>query len=251
MSKAITKIKLTPLLIFGFIAAITLSFSFQNIIFTKSELMGKVTASKHISFVKIDSKHTHKSNIYLRKQAYASFTKMYDAAQKEGLSLTIVSAFRSFYHQKSIWESKWTGKRKVHGKDLSKSTPDIYQRAKIILQYSSMPGSSRHHWGTDIDIYSLENENFEKGMGLKIYKWLNTHASEYGFYQTYTANRPYGYEEEKWHWSYLPIAKPMIKAFMEQISIKDFQGFQGSQTADSMKIIEHYVMGINGECLVK
>ena len=65
-----------------------------------------------------------------------------------------------------------------------------------------MPGStSRHHWGTEIDIHSLKNGDFADGEGLKIYEWLTTHAEDYGFYQPYTAEQGYE-EEEKWHWSY-------------------------------------------------
>jgi LAS superfamily LD-carboxypeptidase LdcB len=237
------------LIIIGLSIVISLGFTTQSTKFTKNELMGKVSPAKNTHFIKISTKYTTKSNIYLRKQCYESYKKMYDAAQKEGLKLNIISAFRSFYHQKSIWEAKWTGKRKVGGKDLSKTTADIFLRAKTILKYSSMPGSSRHHWGTDIDMYSLENSNFEKGTGLKIYKWLKAHASEYGFHQVYTAGRPFGYNEEKWHWSYLPIAKPMLEAFKKQISIEDFNSFKGSQTADSLQIIKHYVLGINEVCL--
>jgi LAS superfamily LD-carboxypeptidase LdcB len=176
---------------------------------------------------------------------------MYSTAKKEGITLNIISAFRSFNHQKRIWEAKWTGKRKVEGKDLSKSITDIYKRAETILHFSSMPGSSRHHWGTDIDIYDLNNSTFEKGQGLKVYTWLRNNAHKYGFYQVYTANRPYGYEEEKWHWSYLPLAKPMINTFNRIMTNTDFNGFLGSETADSLQIIKHYVNGINSELLPK
>jgi len=217
--------------------------------FTKNELMGKINPKKDIHFIKIEKAYTAKTNIYLREGAYNAYKKMYKSAKEEGVILNIISAFRSFYHQKSIWESKWTGKRKINGQNLSISIPNIYKRAETILHFSSMPGSSRHHWGTDIDIYDLNNSTFEKGQGLKVYKWLQNNASKYGFYQVYTANRPYGYEEEKWHWSYLPLAKPMIKTFNKLINNSDFNGFQGAQTADSLQIIQHYVNGISLECL--
>jgi len=217
--------------------------------FTKNELMGKINPQKDIHFVKIEKSYTTKTNIYLREGAYNAYKNMYKSAKNEGLTLNIISAFRSFYHQKRIWESKWTGKRKVNGQDLSKSIPNIYKRAETILHFSSMPGSSRHHWGTDIDIYDLNNSTFETGNGLKVYKWLQNNASKYGFYQVYTANRPFGYEEEKWHWSYLPLAKPMINTFNKLINNSDFNGFLGAQTADSLQIKQHYVNGINQECL--
>jgi len=217
--------------------------------YTKDELMGKLNPQNDSLFVKIENIYTKKSNIYLRKQAYDSYCKMYAAAKKEGLNLKIVSAFRSNYHQQLIWESKWTGKRKVGGKQLNISIPDEYLRAREILKYSSMPGSSRHHWGTDIDIYDLNNSTFDSGVGLKVYEWLKNNAADYGFYQVYTSGRTVGYNEEKWHWSYLPIAKPMLDQFRNKISIDDFKGFKGSNTANQVGIIKNYVLGINEECL--
>ena len=219
--------------------------------YTKDELMGRVVPKNDTSFSLIEKEHTAKSKIYLRKEAYSAFCRMYDAAKKDGFKLNIISAFRSNYHQQLIWESKWIGKRKVNGQNLSLQVKDEVERAKIILQYSSMPGSSRHHWGTDVDIYSLENSTFESGYGLKIYSWLQKHAAEYGFYQVYTAGRSVGYNEEKWHWSYLPIAKPMLDAYKNNISTDDFKGFKGSKTAKEIGIIDNYVLGINVECLNK
>ncbi len=217
--------------------------------FTKAELMGKLKPASDTNFVKINKKYTAKANIYLRKQAYNSFCKMYAAAKKEGITLNIISAFRSNYHQQLIWEAKWTGKRKVGGEQLNLTIKDPKERAKTILQFSSMPGSSRHHWGTDVDVYSLENSSFEKGQGLKIYEWLKANAAIYGFCQVYSADRTIGYNEEKWHWSYLLTATPMLEAFKTQIKISDFNSFKGSQTAKDLNIIENYVFGISKECL--
>ncbi len=217
--------------------------------YSKNELLGIVKASKDSNFIKIDRKYTAKSDIYLRKATYLAYCRMYAAAKKDGVSLNIISAFRSNYHQKLIWESKWTGKRKVNGQQLNISIPDNYKRAKEILKYSSMPGSSRHHWGTDIDIYDLNNSTFENGQGLKVYNWLVANAVKFGFYQVYTADRNYGYYEEKWHWSFLEISKPMLDAYKNKIVISDFNNFKGSQTAEKVKIIEEYVLGINKACL--
>ncbi len=217
--------------------------------FTKEELMGKVKPANDTNFVKINSKHTAKSNIYLRKQAYNSFCKMYAAAKKEGVTLNVISAFRSNYHQQLIWEAKWTGKRKVGGEQLNLTIKDPIVRAKTILKFSSMPGSSRHHWGTDVDVYSLNNSSFENGQGLKTYQWLKANAATYGFCQVYSADRIVGYNEEKWHWSFLPIATPMLEEFKSIITLSDFNSFKGSQTAKDLNIIEEYVFGISEECL--
>ena len=222
-----------------------------NKTYTKDELIGKVNPATDADFTKIESKYTTKSNIYLRKDAYIAFKEMHAAALKDGINLKIVSAARPFNHQKSIWEAKWTGARKVGGKDLSQAMPNGKDRALEILKFSSMPGTSRHHWGTDIDLNNLENSWFETGEGLKIYKWLQDNALVYGYCQTYTpkgADRPHGYEEEKWHWSYLPISMDMVQQYQKFLKDTDIAGFKGSETATEIGIVEKYVLGINPSC---
>jgi LAS superfamily LD-carboxypeptidase LdcB len=139
----------------------------------------------------------------------------------------------------------------VEGKNLSASVADPAERARIILKYSSMPGTSRHHWGTDVDLNSIDPKYFETANGKKIYEWLSAHASEYGFCQPYNAKgnkRPAGYEEEKWHWSYMPLAKQCLNAYKAKVTYADFKGFLGYETAEKLKVIENYVMGINPDC---
>ena len=115
---------------------------------------------------------------------------MYDAAKKEGITLKIISATRNFATQKIIWEGKWTGKRLHESKEnLAKTIPNPTERAIKILRWSSMPGTSRHHWGTDIDLNKLNNSYFEKGEGLKIYNWLIANASSFGFCQPYSPEK--------------------------------------------------------------
>ncbi|MEM6800826.1 MAG: M15 family metallopeptidase [Bacteroidota bacterium] len=216
-------------------------------------LLGRFDPAKDTSFEKLTSTHAAGSALgaYLNKECLAKFKEMHAAAKAEGITLTIRSATRNFFRQKQIWEAKWTGARKVGGKNLSKSLPDPAERASEILLFSSMPGTSRHHWGTDLDINSFENSYFESGKGLKEYTWLKTHAATYGFGQPYTSkgeDREFGYEEEKWHWSYLPIAKKYLAAYGRQIEIEDIKGFKGAEVAEELKVIERYVFGIAPEC---
>ncbi len=217
----------------------------------KKRLLGKVNPASDTLFIGVEKKYIgYEKNIYLLRPVYQSYKAMYQAAAKKGLRLNIISGLRTFYQQKIIWEAKWNGKRLVKGRNLSR-IKDTLQRAKIILQYSSMPGTSRHHWGADIDIYSLENENFETAKGKAVYKWLISNAKYYGFCQVYTPKdsmRPVGYEEEKWHWSYFPISENLLKEYRRQIKYSDISGFNGSGTAAPLNVIENYVVGINREC---
>jgi len=217
----------------------------------KRYLLGQVNASKDTAFMKVMKPFTDKPDIYMQTSAYRAYKKMYLAAANQGINLKIVSAFRSFNHQKAIWEAKWTGRRKVLGQNLSKKYPNAEQRAKVILMFSAMPGTSRHHWGTDIDIYSVEDEDFQSGKGKQIYEWLKAHASDYGFCQVYTpkiGKRSTGYEEEKWHWSYKPVAQRNLKYYQRLINYQDIIGFKGDRTAKKIKVIQNYVLGINPDC---
>ncbi|MDP4709622.1 MAG: M15 family metallopeptidase [Saprospiraceae bacterium] len=217
-----------------------------------SYLTGQFEPATHPDFTAIDPAHTNKTGIYLRKDTYEAFKRMHRDAARDGIVLTIVSATRNFEAQKRIWEDKWTGKRQVDGEYLSAEVADAEARARKILRYSSMPGSSRHHWGTDIDLNALTNSFFAAGEGLTIYNWLINNAYKYGFCQPYTAkgsDRPNGYEEEKWHWSFLPIAKPLTDLARDSMRNEQITGFLGHETAVRIGIRENYILGINPNCL--
>ena len=214
-------------------------------------LLGKFEPSKRKSFSKIDVRYSFREGMYMNTDAYSSFKEMHQAAAKDGVNLTILSAARNFLYQKGIWEGKWTGSRKVEGKNLSKSIPNSIERAYKILENSSMPGSSRHHWGTDIDLNSFDNSYFSRGKGKLEYEWLTSNAYKYGFCQPYssksTENRT-GYNEEKWHWSYLPLSKIYLDQSKNYMSNEMFSGFLGADTAVKIDIVGQYVLGIGGSC---
>ena len=58
-------------------------------------------------------------------------------------------------------------------------------------------------------------------------------------------SRPTGYEEEPWHWSYAPLSDVFLRDFLASISYQDIQGFEGSQTAKQLLVIENFVCGIH------
>lgn len=204
-------------------------------------LLGKFDPLSHPDFVAVGKPWSDKPGMYLRKETFEAFKKMFDAAGKEGIALNIISGTRNFQRQKEIWEGKWAR--------FAKATPKAKDRALKILEYSSMPGSSRHHWGTDIDLNDLNNKSFEKGgQHEKMYKWLAVHAHEYGFCQPYTAGRPTGYREEKWHWSYTPLSRYFLEQYKNTLSEADITGFKGAETATEIGIVKNYVLGINEAC---
>ncbi|WP_298289041.1 M15 family metallopeptidase [uncultured Lutibacter sp.] len=204
----------------------------------KDFILGKYSYKEDTTFTKVKPIHSSKL-IYINKEAYKSFQKMYNQAQKDGIRLIIVSGTRNFNEQKFIWERKW---------EKYKSLAPL-KRAKKILEFSSMPTTSRHHWGTDIDLINLTNSYFERGKGKKEYEWLLKNANDFGFYQVYTnkINGRTGYNLEKWHWSYLPLASKYLDYYNENITYEDINGFKGSELAEEVKIITEYVNGISNK----
>lgn len=141
---------------------------------------------------------------------------MQKAAKKDGIDIKVVSAFRSFQRQKEIFESKY--KRFITSGD----SPE--QAVKRIIEYSTIPGTSRHHWGTDLDLIDgsvpapdsvLETKHFyDLGVFCPLRQWLELHAADFGFFEVYT-NQPdrKGFAHEPWHYSYAPVSVPLLKAF--------------------------------------
>ena len=159
----------------------------------------------------------------LRKEAHDSFLKMQEAALIEGINIEVVSSYRSYEHQTRIWTRKYN-------RFIADSLPPM-NAIKKIIEYSTIPGTSRHHWGTDIDIIDanierpesvLETIHFEnEGVFVNLKKWMDAHANEFGFYLVYTddENRK-GFKYEPWHYSYKAISKEMLVQY-QKIDIQE------------------------------
>lgn len=211
----------------------------------KDFLLGKINYRKDTTlFVKVEKEHTW-NTVYLKKETYEAFKAMYEAAKRDGVKLVVVSGCRTFNDQQCMWENKWKSN------DFAQYQNET-ERALNILSYIAMPGTSRHHWGTEIDFNSAKLAYYEQGHGKKMYEWLQKNAYNFGFYQPYISigdKRPTGYKEEKWHWSYLPLSGIFIREYAKQITLTDLQGFEGSATARNIDIINGWVKGIDPLCI--
>lgn len=217
---------------------------------TKPEdyLTGRFNPAKNALFVCVNDAGVpaNEWRHYLRREAVAALAKMYADFRKAHpkAPFWVQSSTRSFNDQKAIWDGKWNGQRFAREKDPMK-------RALSILRYSSMPGTSRHHWGTDFDLNILTNEYYESGEGKVLYRWLTLNADRYGFCQPYTAGRKGGYNEEKWHWSYRPLASAFIRLWNEIFrnngaAFSRAGLFSGSETAG--RLAPEYVNTISESC---
>lgn len=191
--------------------------------------------------------------IKLQKDTYEAFQKMQNAARKDGIEIKIVSGYRSFKSQKSIWNRKYN---KYISQGLSPR-----QAIEKIIEYSTIPGTSRHHWGTDIDVIDglvpipksiLYEKNYaENGIYSKLKKWMDKNSERYGFYLVYNSNiERKGFKYEPWHYSYKPLSGIMLKEYKE-IDLKKFyakfkpKGFLYFNDGFLNKYFQENIMDIN------
>jgi LAS superfamily LD-carboxypeptidase LdcB len=151
------------------------------------------------------------------------FVQLRDAGRAAGFEIAVLSGYRSFEQQLSIWNRKATGKLAVL--DSAADPLDIALLSEeelvfAILRWSALPGASRHHWGTDLDIYDraakpdgydvqlVPAEVDAGGMFAPLHEWLDSRIRENaagGFFRPYDSDR-HGVAPERWHVSYHPVA---------------------------------------------
>ena len=196
-------------------------------------------------------------NHALLTEANEALQKMSTKAQKEGISIKVISSYRSFERQKVIWNRKFS-KFKSEGMN-------DYQVIGKIIEYSTLPGTSRHHWGTEIDIIDaippqegdvlLPEKFHDKGPYNGLREWLEINAKNYGFFLPYNRdeNRS-GFKYEPWHYSFAPLSKPMLKSYMEldyktMIVSEDLKGGHLLDHEFLENYIQSHVMGIDPSLL--
>ena len=118
--------------------------------------------------------------------AAARWNDMTRAAQADGLTLMVVSGYRSFDYQAALIRKKL----------------DAGQAIADILTVNAAPGYSQHHAGTAVDVASPGSrpltEEFEES---DAFAWLVDSAAGFGFTMTYPRNNKYGFVYEPWHWA--------------------------------------------------
>ncbi len=204
----------------------------------------------------MDNSKIVRDTIQLERQTYAAFIKMKDAAEKDGIKIKLVSGFRDFQRQLTIWNNKY----KKFTKEFSLDGPTAI---KEIIRFSTIPGTSRHHWGTEIDVIdkNFENEKNlliskkyeEGGIFNSLKKWMDKNSEKFGFYIVYNddINRP-GFEYEPWHYTYKPVSDFYQKEFLklDLKSIISKTKVAGKEFIDQefiKKYINENIMGISSD----
>lgn len=131
----------------------------------------------------------------LDKDVMPYATAMIEAAWKDGVELYILSPYRSYDTQVTLFENevqKWikTGMDRTSAEN----------KASTVV---ARPGTSEHHTGLAIDFNSVE-DSFQN---TTMYKWLDKNAHNYGFILRYTEEKQpiTGVIHESWHWRFIGI----------------------------------------------
>lgn len=157
----------------------------------------------------------------LQRDTLEAFLAMREAAAQAGISLSVFSSFRDFDAQVSIWNRKYRGERPLYARDGTLRVHAQLSEEELldaILAWSALPGASRHHWGTDLDVYDeramptgyrvqlLPGEYSAGGVFAALTGWLDENLERFGFFRPYDADRG-GVLPEPWHLSYTPVAR--------------------------------------------
>ena len=158
---------------------------------TKTLSLGSYTPNDLVTF----------RGIRVSKRIVRDLECLLEAAKKDGLTLKVVSGYRSYSYQVNVFNS-WTNKELAKNPKLTRKAAE-----ELANTYSARPGHSEHQLGTVVDVLSSENNySFILDPNLKYVGWLEKNASKYNFIISY----PKGgteYVYEPWHIRWYPPTK--------------------------------------------
>ena len=178
------------------------------------------------------------SDCQIHRELVEPFRRLQQCGRESGLEIRIASGFRSFNRQLQIWNAKATGQRQVlddNGQPIDLTLLDEKARVFAILRWSALPGASRHHWGTDLDIWDaaavsgnyqlqLTPDEYDSGGPFNpLSCWLQREidSGRTDFYLPYNDPMPGSTEDgvarEPWHLSYRPLADNYANSISEEI----------------------------------
>lgn len=173
----------------------------------------------------------------IHKQVAEAFRALQARANDAGFQLSVASSYRSYERQLAVFNGKWSGERPVlddHDTVLVRQDYSAEEWLHLILRFSALPGTSRHHWGTDIDIFDptripsgkslqlVPSEYRIGGMFEDLTQWLDELIAANdceGFFRPYDRDRG-GVSEEPWHLSYEPVAS-MVRPHLTTDTLRD------------------------------
>lgn len=202
-------------------------------------------------------------HVQLTERTSFHLNKMILRGKEDGLDIKVVSSFRSFNRQLTIWNEKYCGKRAVYsekGIPIKVDHLSPKERIKAILIWTALPGTSRHHWGTDLDIidqstmpegYKIQltpDEFLNEGVFHRLNGWLDKHATQYSFFRPYKGVKS-GYQAEPWHISFIEEAEDfLLRLTLEELAplLQRANIYGKSEIIEMLpSIFEHYIYAID------
>jgi len=180
------------------------------------QLTGKVSTHLVDTFV-------GQKSFLVHPQVAQDLLALKDAATQAGFNLCLASGFRDFERQMLIWNRKMAGETTIldsQSQPMDVATLSEREKVLAILRWSALPGASRHHWGTDFDLY--DRDSLPQGVSLQLepweyltghqqpfYAWLKHHLADFGFFFPYQEDRG-GVACEPWHISHRATAQSCL-----------------------------------------
>jgi D-alanyl-D-alanine carboxypeptidase len=150
-------------------------------------------------------------NMQMRAATASAITQLFANAKQAGLNLEVVSGYRSYTYQQTVYSRYVTRS--------GQTTAD---------QESARPGYSEHQTGLAVDIGAASGKcALEACLGTTPEgQWLAANAYRYGFILRYPADKVTvtGYEYEPWHFRYVGTG---LSSEMHQQDIETLEEFFG------------------------
>lgn len=195
--------------------------------------------------------HKH-FNCTIHPLAAEALEYLAEAATFAGFSLRVASGYRSFERQLSIWNDKAYGRRPVldcAGQPIAIDSLTNDEKLFAILRWSALPGASRHHWGTDVDVFDISRiapdyqlqltveETQGDGPFAEFHQWLTEELNKksQAFFRPYVAGVG-SIAPEPWHLSFALLAHDYARQLTEDIL---YEAIQRADIALKDNILNH------------
>lgn len=208
----------------------------------------------------------YKGKHRLHPETLQAFLNLQAQARNEGFHLELISSFRDYDRQSLIWNRKARGETALldhHSHPLNYESLTADQIIESIMRWSALPGASRHHWGTDIDVFDssvlmpeqvkLVPAEFEPGGPFyELHRWLDERiisGDAQGFYRPYLSDLG-GTSPESWHLSYAPVAQKYFRDYDLDLFVENIQAATGLELKEHLlrraeELFERYFKAIS------
>lgn len=169
--------------------------SLEKLSKTDPELLGKYSKvyflNEHYtppSLDDIDDEYTYNDrDLEINSKVWPYLENLLEDANDDGISLEVISAYRSFGEQAEIKSDYEV----IYGEGAN--------------QFSADQGYSEHQLGTTVDFTTPSlGVNFEQFGNTEAFRWLEENAHRHGFVLSYPENNQY-YIYEPWHWRFVGV----------------------------------------------